>query len=128
MAELTGADFTEDVVMVNVHQTYVEGMRPFDLYQVSRGYWKLTLENVEYMQHVLVVFERKVIEVYDVARWYEAGTTMRNPIFVLDDKKDGRVEFVGKPNEDEKFRCKYIGKNAPKFVSAMLVKKNKANN
>ena len=128
MAELTGADFTEDVVMVNVHQTYVEGMKPFDLYEAARGYWKLTLENVEDVQYVLVVFERKVIEVYDVVGWYEAGTIMRNPIFVLDDKKEGRVEFVGKPNEDEEFRRKYIGKIVPKFGSAMLVKKNKVNN
>ena len=76
----------------------------------------------------MVVFERKVIEVYDVVRWYEAGTTMRNPIFVLDDKKEGRVEFVGKSNGDEEFRRKYIGKIVPKFGSAMLIKKNKVNN
>jgi hypothetical protein len=100
----------ERVIIVKVNKTYKPGMSSGELYDCTRGIWKVQLKNAKKTRYALAVYFGKVLEVFEIEGWYKELTTdyeYRKP-----DPTGERFEFVGKV-ADEKIREKYIGKYLP---------------
>lgn len=86
-------------------------MSPQELYDATRGYWRLNVENAKKVDYVLSVYEGMVLEVYEVAEWLPAlSTFMDRPGKPNPEDMDGRYEFVGKVANDN-VRKHYIDKS-----------------
>jgi hypothetical protein len=99
---------TDPVILIRVNQLYRHGMPALELYDITRGVWRLDFERASGMKHVLAVYEGVVREVYEVDKWQPAqisGYTTRTDL-VPDDAKS-RIEFIGKP-APEVIRQKYV--------------------
>ena len=99
---------TDPVILIRVNQMYRHGMSANELYDVTRGVWKMDLERAMHMKLVFAVYEGVVREVYEVDKWQPAqigGYTTRNDLVPEDAK--GRKEFVGKV-APEAIRRRYL--------------------
>jgi len=133
MAELKPQDFAENVALFKLLKNYdrlkdVESnMWDFELYEASRGYWVMNLKEAkEQLKYAMPVYDGKILEVYEVADWYEAGTTLRSPKYIDSDDNPNRCEFVGKIAAPD-IRNKYKGNTvsglyeAPKVNSVRII-------
>ena len=99
---------TDPVILIRVNQLYRHGIPSPELYEITRGVWRLDFERVSAMKYAFAVYEGVVREVYEVDMWQPAqisGYTARTDL-VPDDAK-GRIEFVGKV-APEAIRQKYL--------------------
>ena len=117
---LVREDITENVIAIKINQAYRENMTELDLYEVTRGYWKVDVKRAEKADYVFSVYKGMIKEVYKVKEWLPAGTIPRS---TLPDAKvpTDRYEFVGEVAE-EAIRNKYIEKSI-----ANLYRKGEAN-
>ena len=99
---------TDPVILIRVNQLYRHGMSAPELYEITRGVWKLDFERASAMKYVLAVYEGVVREVYEVGKWQHAqiGGFLTRTDIVPEDAK-GRIEFVGKVAH-EVIRQKYL--------------------
>ena len=100
------------VVAININKTYRYGINAEDLYDCTRGIWRLSKERAEKAQYAFSVYQGVIKEVYKIDRWFPAGSTTYvrrrfKPINMLE-----RYEFVGKLASDE-IREKYVGREMP---------------
>jgi len=123
--ELKECDITDNVMMININKRYRYDMTPFELYESTRGYWRVNREKAENIDFVLAVYRGIVLEVYQVADWYDAMTTLmdsRADEIVIDkdaDSNEGehdtrRSEFVGRI-APEAIRKKYVYRSVEGF-------------
>jgi hypothetical protein len=101
-------NITDPVILIRVNQLYRHGMPAAELYDITRGVWRLVFERASAMKYVFSVYEGVVREVYEVAKWQPAqisGYTTRTDLIPEDGK--GRIEFVGKL-APEAIRQKYL--------------------
>lgn len=115
------SDITDDVIMIRINELYFPGMTDLELYETTRGVWRVSKANADKTKYALAVYEGLVKEVYEIAAWVPAGSTLRS--FRQEDKIEGdllkRWEFVGKVAPEE-VRKKYLGK----IVSSLLKSRN----
>ena len=103
-------DFTENVVLLKINKIYQPGMDEYSLYEASRGYWYNIYNKVkDDVRYALPVYDNFILEVYEVAQWFRAGTTIR-AVSLNDPNQDKRCEFVGRIAPDE-IRNKYLHKS-----------------
>ena len=100
----------EPAILIRINRLYRFGMSDADLYDVTRGVWKVGPQR-ERAKYVFAVYEGIVREVYATSQWLPAGSTynFQNPHGV---KIRGRWEFVGTLAADRlrrKYRDKYVG-------------------
>ena len=98
----------DPVILIRVNQLYRHGMPAAELYDITRGVWRLDFERASAMKYAFAVYEGVVREVYEVEKWQAAqigGYTSRTD-FVPEDAK-GRIEFLGKV-APESIRQKYL--------------------
>lgn len=107
--ELTESDFLEDAVLVKVNQLYRNGMSDFDLYEVTRGFWRVDKSKVEGIHLALAVYDGMVLEAYEIAAWLPAGSGMCAARSVSQAELAHRMEFVGRV-ADRCIRDRYVGK------------------
>lgn len=105
-------DITENVIMFRINNTYQEDMTPLELYEMTRGFWKVNFARAKKAELAFAVYGGFVREVYQIVDWYKAGTTFMQ-------REDGeensswledRYEFIGRI-VDETIREKYLGKS-----------------
>ncbi len=97
----------ERALLVRINQLFRFDMTPIDLYDATRGIWRIGPDR-EKVELAFAVFEGVVREVYRVTQWFPAGTTFSTRMNEDDDLRDPeRWEFVGLLAED-KLRKKYI--------------------
>jgi len=99
----------EPALLIRINQTYRYGMSEVELYDATRGVWKLS-ENRDKAKYAMAVYEGVVREVYEIQHWFPAGTTFstRGPRGVV---MPGRWEFVGRLADDairNKYRLKSV--------------------
>lgn len=70
-----------------------------NLYEMTRKYWKVSLQRASLATHVLAIIDGIVEAVYLPLEWK------------LSEERDGRCEFVGK----EDVQSEYIGKSVVDF-------------
>lgn len=107
--ELTEEDFLEDAVLVKVNQLYRNGMSDFELYEVTRGVWRVDKSKVEGIHLALAVYDGMVLEAYEIAAWLPAGSGMFATRVVGQSELAHRMEFVGRV-ADQRIRDRYVGK------------------
>lgn len=125
--ELEARDITDNVMMININKLYRSNMTAFDLYEATRGYWRVNIAKAEKVNYVFSVYGGIVLEVYQVSGWFEELATMMhsrpeasdNP-YDSDCDEEGagskRYEFVGRI-APEVIRKKYLFKSVEDFYS-----------
>jgi uncharacterized protein len=90
------------VILIRISKAFRYTMSDEELYEYTRGRWKLNPERAKNAKYGFAVYEGIVQEVYEIADWYKAGTTdsFRSQIDVIGhntaDSLIGRYEFVGR--------------------------------
>ena len=103
------AEVTEPSLLIRINDQYRYGMTPIDLYDATRGVWRIG-EKREKAELALAVFEGVVQEVYAIRSWHPAGSTFSTR---GDLTRNGRWEFVGNV-ADVSTRKKYYLKSVRK--------------
>jgi hypothetical protein len=107
---LTNID--EPVVAININQTFRPGINAGDLYDCTRGIWRLSRARAEQAQYAFAVYRGIVKEVYEIKQWYPAGETKyKERQFDAADLKN-RYEFIGRVATN-KVREKYLDRRMP---------------
>lgn len=93
-------------LLIRINRLYRHDMTPVELYEATRGTWKLG-ERRKGARYAFAVFEGVVREVYEIEAWHRAGTT---PYATRDASKLklDRWEFAGRI-ADESIRSEYVG-------------------
>ena len=117
---LVREDIIENVIDIKVNQAYRENMTELELYEATRGYWKIDVKRAEKAEYVFSVYKGIIKEVYKIKEWLPAGTIPRSTLPDAETPAD-RYEFVGEVAE-ETIRNKYIEKSI-----ANLYRKGEAN-
>ena len=115
------SDIKDNIILIRINKAYHYGMTDFEMYDSTRGIWKLNVENAKKAQYACSVYDGMILEVYQIAEWFAANETMRHYDRPEDqrEKVDGRYEFVGRIASAE-VRNKYVGK----MVSDLFPKGN----
>jgi hypothetical protein len=116
--ELDAEDVTisDKVILINISRLYRYGMTPMELYDATRGVWKIAP-----IRHspdfAFSVYGGIVREAYSIAAWVPADSTMTGRDF-LEKEYDlsERYEFVGKV-APEPIRRKYLGKSVRTYFA-----------
>ena len=94
-------DVDDPAILIRINKAFRYSMSEMELYEYTRGKWKLDPKRAQNAKYGIAVFEGIVQEVYEILDWYEAGTTfslrLENENNELDVKErwDGRHEFIG---------------------------------
>lgn len=104
------------VMLIRVNQLYRYGMSDEELYDITRGVWKVGARR-EKAQYAFAVYKGLVREVYWIDHWFPAGTTKYRTRTIDDVKVPGRWEFSGNVAE-HKIRDKYAGKSVESYLAA----------
>ena len=95
-------------------------MTELELYEVTRGYWKVDVKRAEKADYAFCIYKGIIKEVYKIIEWLPAGTIPKPTLPDAETPAD-RFEFVGEIAE-ENIRDKYIEKPI-----ANLYRKGEAN-
>jgi hypothetical protein len=105
-------DIEEPAILIRINQAFRYSMTEIELYDYTRGRWKLNPERAKSAKYGFAVYEGVVQEVYEITDWHKAGTTFSTRQVNEDaglntkDSLVGRFEFVGNVAQKE-IRDKY---------------------
>jgi hypothetical protein len=104
---------THAALLIRINRLYRHGMPADELYEATRGVWKVGPRR-KGAKYAVAVFEGVVREVYEVERWHPAGTlTYRTRVHeVL--TRDGRWEFEGVVAPEE-IRSLYLDRSVASY-------------
>jgi len=103
----------ENALLIRINRRYRSNMTPLELYEATRGVWKLGLRRYE-AEFAFAIYQGVVIEVYRIDRWLPAGFSTYTTRKQEDVKVRGRWEFDGAV--DRKLSRRYAGKNVRKYL------------
>ncbi|MDY0262720.1 LEM-3-like GIY-YIG domain-containing protein [Syntrophotalea acetylenica] len=109
-------EIADPVMLIRVNRKYWHGMPEQDLYEITRGVWKVG-QRRENVQYALAIFEGVVREVYKIDAWHEAGTTPYSTREPDDVQLPGRWEFTGSIALPE-IRERYFGCSVAEYLRA----------
>lgn len=115
--ELSAEDIQDDVIMIKINQLYRNDLEPYELYDITRGCWRVNKAKAQQVKYAFAVYDGMVLEVYKIAQWLQAGEVMyasrEQDIDVVKD----RHEFVGNIAHNS-VREKYVNKS----VASLFIK------
>jgi hypothetical protein len=116
MAEFSraAAAITEPALLIRINQSYRQGMSALELYEATRGVWRLGPKR-ERAHIALAVHRGVVLEVYEIQNWHRATTTTYATRTFSDPRVKERWEFTGAVAE-EAIRRKYVGKSVTDYL------------
>jgi uncharacterized protein len=96
-------DITEPSVLIRINKKYHPQLTPVELYDATRGVWKIGKQR-DKVNYALAIFHGVVREVYQIATWLPAGSTLSTRS-LTGVHREGRWEFVGRvaPEMREKY-------------------------
>ncbi len=104
----------DPVILIRINQLYHYGMSDAELYDATRGIWKVG-EDRDDAVYAFAVYGGIVREVYKIREWLPAGTTLYKTRPEINDYADQeRWEFVGEVAEDA-IRRKYLLKSVEEY-------------
>jgi hypothetical protein len=109
----------EKAILIRINQLYHESMTSEELYEATRGVWKVGIRRDE-AEYAFTVFRGEIKEVYKIDSWLPAGTFRYKTRSRADVEVAGRWEFVGSLAED-KIRNKYIGRTVKNYLAQGMV-------
>ena len=95
-------------ILITINQLFRSDMSPVELYEATRGIWKLGPRR-EKAEYAFAVYQGIVQEVYRIKAWHRAGTLTYRTRDTKGFKSSGRWEFEGTPAHD--IRARYIDKS-----------------
>lgn len=107
--QLTKKDFKEPTAIIRLTKLFRPGLEyeRFALYEATRAHWSAKKDGrIPKTKLALAVHEGEVIEVYRIAAWLPANSTMK--YFRMDNAEGSRHEFVGEIAE-RRVRDMYLG-------------------
>jgi hypothetical protein len=115
----TPVDVVHPSLLIRINRLYRYGMGQTELYEATRGIWKLGSKRAR-ARYAFSVFHGVVRAVFEIESWHRERTTPYH-IRVFDDPtpKPGRWEFIGKPAE-ESIRNQYIGRSVKHYFKQGL--------
>lgn len=97
-------------VAININQTYRPHLSDDQLYDFTRGVWRLDRDRAEGAKYAFAVFQGKIVEVYEINKWHRAGRTEYVTGRTFTDKELAtRFEFTGRIASPA-IREQYVGK------------------
>lgn len=103
-------DVTVPAVAININQTYDRNLSNEQLYDFTRGVWRLDRDRAESARYAFAVYDGEIVEVYEIQKWHRAGRTQYLTGREFSDaEKATRFEFVGRL-ATEAVRDRFIGK------------------
>ena len=87
-------------LLIRINQLFRPDMSPLELYEVTRGVWKLGVRR-EKAQYGLAVFGGVVREVYEIQSWHPALTNAYETRGLEHHDVTGRWEFLGAVADEE---------------------------
>jgi hypothetical protein len=96
-------------LLIRINRLYRHNMTPEELYEATRGVWKLGARCTK-AQYAFAVFEGVVREVYSIESWHTAATTPYATRDTAQLKTAGRREFLGRV-ADAGIRDGYVGRS-----------------
>jgi hypothetical protein len=122
LAALYGAtpvDVVHPALLIRINRLYRYGMGQVELYEATRGIWKLGSKRTR-ARYAFSVFHGVVREVFEIESWHRERTTPYH-VRVFEDPtpKPGRWEFVGKQAE-ENIRKQYVGRSVRDYFKRGL--------
>lgn len=109
-------EINDRAITININRSYVYGMSEEDLYDATRGVWKIG-ERRKNASIALAVCRGIVREVYSIEQWYPAGTTQYTRQIFEPEELQNRFEFTGRVAASW-LQEKYKGKRVPPTKSA----------
>ncbi len=104
-------EITEPSILIRINQKFRYSMSEIELFDITRGYWKLNPERAKDAKYGFAVYEGIIQEVYTIIQWLPAGSTFN----VRDEEvPPGRFEFIGNI-ADEEVRRKYRYKSVEHY-------------
>lgn len=105
----TAVDIVDPTLLIRVNREFRYGMSPEELYEVTRGIWKIGKQRRDRARLAMPVHGGIVREVYAIGSWHRAGST---PYMIRDqaslaEKHARRWEFVGEVAADP-LRSRYL--------------------
>lgn len=113
-------DIEEPAILIRINQAFRYSMHEVELYDYTRGRWKLNPERAKNAKYGIAVYEGIIQEVYTILEWHKAGTTEsvrkddETNQLNTKDSLVGRYEFVGIPAPTE-IREKYKFKSVEHY-------------
>ena len=95
-------------ILFTLNRLYRDGISSEELYEATRGIWKAG-ERRNGAQYAMAVYRGTIREVYEIDRWYPAGSTPYRFRVFTTNETDGRWEFTGTIAAN--VRGQYVGKN-----------------
>jgi len=107
---------THPALLVRINKLYRHNMSPIELYEATRGVWKLGARR-EQVKYALAVFEGVVREVYTIHSWHPARTFPYKTRAVELANRDvsDRWEFIGQIASEE-IRAVYRGGSVKSYL------------
>lgn len=106
---LKNEDITEKIIAFNLCRSYRENLTKTELYDRTRGCWKINRENAQQCAYAFSVYENIIKEVYKIEKWLSAEELQRETV-PNEQGESGRYGFEGEIAEPE-IRDKYLGKS-----------------
>jgi hypothetical protein len=106
-------------LLIRINRLYRYGMEENELYEVTRGGWKLGSRR-ERAKYAFSVFHGVVRAVFEIESWHPGRSTpyhirvFDNPVPV-----PGRWEFLGKP-ADQVIQTQYVGRSVQRYFKQGL--------
>lgn len=119
--ELLQEDIQENIVIIKVNRSYHENMSDLELYDITRGCWRRTIDSVQDAEYAFCVVFGEIKEVYKIHNWVSAEHMQRKTLPYNPETDKGRIAFFGEKANDD-IRRKYVGKYVDK-----LFKRGEAN-
>lgn len=115
----TPVDVVHPSLLIRINRLYRYGMGQAELYEATRGIWKLGSKRV-LARFAISVFHGVVRAVFEIDSWHPERTTpYRFRVFEDPTPMPGRWEFVGKPAEES--ICKqYVGRSVQHYFKQGL--------
>lgn len=89
-------EFRDDIVLIRINQRYDPKFNDMQLYEASRGIWEIAESKRNVVTHACALYKGYIREVYEIASWHPAGSTMYGTRSSENFELSGRFEFVGK--------------------------------
>ena len=90
---------TEPSLLIRINKAFYENISEVALYDYTRAFWKLQIDNAKKAEIAFSVYEGVIQEVYEIENWFKCDET--EPNFRINDEEDlglrkGRIYFEGR--------------------------------
>ena len=105
---LKESEITEPIMIIRFSRLYRAGMSEEEVYELARGFWRVSVVNAMKVKYVLFVAEKIVRAVYKVNGWEDAFGKKIHDLGEVGDSN--RYRIVGEQAEDN-VRSKYLNRS-----------------